>query len=318
MTIDSHNSQDKPRDPKSWRAMTNEERYRIVEGLFVLYPRLNCLWTALDQHIQSFDEAKRAEAPSCLVLTGVTGMGKTHLVERWLVQKALDNNQENCLFSYVFFTFTERVSSRSFFLTALHAASDVSSFTGRTYRTPFRLISHLENLKPNVLIIDNVNRLVSLQKGDVRRDEVCDLEALVKWVKIPIILIGKEEEMKKIIETSPALARRIDLQHLTPFIWDKAEPQTIQEFRSLLEALDQALPFDRSEFSEEVLAFSFFTATRGILGSLLELLRTAAAQAIEASEEVISVQRLAQAYATRLASSSIGRHQKNPFDPLHG
>src|SRR5207253_7583434 len=99
---------------------------------------------------------------------------------------------------------------------------------------------------------------------------------------------------------------------LTPFEWDEARPNTIQEFRKLLMQLDHLLPLNElSHLANRETAWRCFVASRGVISYLMALVRRATYLALTQGCEHVDHEILAIAFSQRLAGRR--RHISNPF-----
>src|SRR5260370_35460725 len=69
-------------DPRQWRAMTDYERYSLLNCLQIVHPRLKALIREVDS-CASFTPQESLGTPQCLAIIGETGVGKTTFVRSW-------------------------------------------------------------------------------------------------------------------------------------------------------------------------------------------------------------------------------------------
>ena len=70
-------------DPKQWRALTDIQRYQLLEGILIKHSRYKTLIAEIDE-CAFYANHLKASTPPCIVILGETGAGKTKLVEEWL------------------------------------------------------------------------------------------------------------------------------------------------------------------------------------------------------------------------------------------
>jgi hypothetical protein len=177
-----------------------------------------------------------------------------------------------------------------------------------------RLVKACRASSVQLLFVDELQHLLNRETGRVRLACVELLAHIVKQTNVPAVFLGSQWEAETIIRANPQLERRVGAPHiLRPFEWNRNRPETLLEFRSLMRTIDHHLPFDPSGLGEEEAAYCMYYATDGILGWIMKLINYAAMKAIQAQEATLSRRRLAEAYETCIAPTTVGLGKVNPF-----
>jgi flagellar biosynthesis GTPase FlhF len=74
---------------KTWKTLSNAERYAIIERILVTHRGFTELLAELD-YCNLYTQSISTHNPPCLSILGATGAGKTTLIQEWL---ARNNNR---------------------------------------------------------------------------------------------------------------------------------------------------------------------------------------------------------------------------------
>ena len=310
-----HNGSPLP-DPRQWRTMTDPERHSLLHRLHITHPRLKSLIQEVDS-CASFDQQAYPGTPQCLAILGEAGVGKTTFVQSWIqsaTQRLSVPSSEPPARPYVYFALPANATAKGILASCLSALGDPAPARGGEWMMMERLVKACRVSSVRLLFVDELQHLLNRETGRVRLACVELLVQIVKQTNLPVVFLGSQMEAETIIRANPQLERRVSALHiLRPFEWNRTRPETLLEFRSLMRTIDHHLPFDPSGLGEEEEAYRMYYATDGILGWIMKLINYAAMKAIQAQEATLSRRRLAEAYETCIAPTTVGLGKVNPF-----
>lgn len=309
-------------EQENWRQMTDTERLALVERIRILHPRLRPLLEQMDQCAQSAAEVPpdHVDSPLNMAVAGQAGVGKTVLAEIWLTQavRKIEVRATNTPSPYHYLSLPVVTTQKALIAALIQAAMGSRSLPRYQGTTVWRMEQLLFHLLPasgiHLIILDNCDHFNRHQSRHTTSSFIELLVRMMSQRNLSLILLGETGAMEQIIEACPKLERRVGgLLQLAPFSWDRAHPETVMEWRSLLATLDRALPFDESGLAAEDIAYRLIYATDGLLGWLMRLISVAAKKAICEASTALSLRDLAYSYQLCIANTSMGRGKVNPF-----
>ena len=214
--------------------------------------------------------SKLAGVAGGLLITGHTGSGKstakTQYAERYPRQEAMDRTHIRVLV-------VDTPSSptvRSLVAAMLTAMGDPASQKGTAEEKTERLYKLLKGCGVELLIIDEFQHF--LDRG--KFSEACTvtdwLKNLLNRANIPVVLIGLPRSAY-VLELNEQLRRRFSSRYsLRPLAF--AHVDDIQQFRALLNAVQQQLPIQSLALSAYEMAQRFHVATHGLMDYLAKLI----------------------------------------------
>lgn len=304
-----------PPDPKQWRSWSKNQRQEHVHQFRIVTPQMRRLWDDFDTAVQLSRRMNLPE-PYCQMLTGVTGTGKTSLVQMWREHVAPDVPS-------LYMIIPTSTSISEFITECLSALGDPEPWRGLTQQRAWRLVGMIKAAEKQIIFVDEVQHLIDKTGiSAIPRGSEGILSLLFRInndLNVPLVLIGLSEETQLLLQASPKLASCVPSPRiLGPYAWDSSQPETVQDFRRILHVIDQSLPFDWSDLETEEMASRFFLASDGVLRQVMRLVRTAALQAIEEDASTLSLEGFAKAFEYAIANSFRGNKKPNPFrEPLH-
>lgn len=301
--------------PKEWLTHTEKQRYDKVESIYIVSRRCSALLAELNCLMDN-TEKPCPRTPHCFSLLGESGVGKTTLVRTWmwnattLEAPPLDKRTA----PYLYVCLPASATPKGIMAACLDALGCQEFSLRGELEMMRRLLAELRTVSVRILCIDNLEHLINRENRHIRCASLEVLEDLVLLSGISTIFVGMLGEAESVVQMS----RRLDAltgapRILQPFEWDPTRPETVNEFRTLLSSIDQALPFEHSGLDAEELANAIWYATEGILGRIMILLRNAALRAIRSGAMVISSSLLAQAYDACIDGTRMGVGKINPF-----
>lgn len=297
-------------DPKQWRSWSKSQRQEWVQQFRVVTSQMRKLWDQFDTMVQ-VSSHMGFPVPYYHFLTGVSGTGKTTLIQMWREHAAPD-------IPSLYMVLLPPISFRHFIAGCLAALGDPEPGRGTTWQMQERLIQTIKATEVRILFLDEMDHLIK-KTGSPAFSEtgaaiLSFIDQLAQDFNLTLVLVGLLEEAEWLLQANPKLTRRMQApQLLGPYSWDASRPETIRDFCCLMHAIDEALPLDWSGLGTEEMAFRFFFASDGNLRRVMRLVRSAALQAIEEDATTLSLEALAQVYEHVITSGSLGEQKPNPF-----
>ncbi len=236
---------DDPPDSKRWRTLTDEQRYALIDQLFISHPRL----------LPRFEELERAacrsrepevSVPCGLALFGEQGVGKTAVARRWM---EIDRGQqgahpEEARVPSLYASLPVHPRYKGLLAGWLSAFNDPCWNGGTQWNMEGRRRPFIKARRFQLLLIDNLELLVHQETERILYTFLDLLKQLISSTEISAVFIGRPEAAGTLLRGSSRLKSFIEAVHfLQPFGWDRRRPATVREFCFLLRAIDLALPY---------------------------------------------------------------------------
>lgn len=294
-------------NPNDYRHMSIEERIRLVEQIYISYPRLEAVIKKIE-HCHS--HAKHSAEPECLLITGETGAGKTTLYKRYEQRFPRRVTEDGTTVPVLSVSIPVPATNKSLVTTLLVALGDPVAGRGTVINQTLRLKWLVKGCGVEVIILDEFQHFIDKDSRKILQNVSDWLKDLLNETGIPVVLIGMPNS-EQILEANKQLKRRFaSRESLVPFGWDTSSGQV--EFRKFLKVLDGRLPLlERSHLSDTEMAYRIYCATDGTVAYVMKLVRRATAIALEQGDERLTLEILARSYDERLAADDPER--KNPF-----
>ena len=213
----------------------------MIEHLFLLHPQLQRLKDDLDRCAADGARAAtdQAHSPCWLAILGPPGVGKTRLLRFWLEEasrEALAGEEGHVPYLSLSLPATLAWNSSPKMLLAalLDAAEEALSIPRPRFATTWTMqdsfVELLHAAPIHLLALDHCERLVDRQNRRINHALVDLIVHVASSARVAVALLGRAEETDAVLAANPQLARRVwSLRHLTPFKWDPAHPETVEE-----------------------------------------------------------------------------------------
>ena len=239
--------------------LSNEERITwIRQQRWIQYPRAKRI---LERLVDLVDYPPRDRMP-CLVVYGATGMGKTHIIQKFLRDNHahFDNRLGKTRAPIVFIQMPPTPNERDLYEEILAGMGGVFSHGTSVTTLRHRIRALARQLEMRMLVIDEIHSLLA----------------------IPLVCLGTDEANQALM-TDPQLADRFAAADLPPWEDDPALEQLLLSFESIL-PMRQLSEFRDARIHQRILSLS-----EGVLGRICKLMEAAAIEAIHSGEERISL-----------------------------
>ena len=297
---------------KSRCKMDDKTRSLLAQAntALIRYPRFK----ALHNDIRECQEMSHlANEPQCMSLEGVTGAGKSTLVQDYVALFPRIEQPDGTRIPIFYAETPSPVTVKGMAATLLARLGDPGAYHGTLWAMNFRLIRLMTACQVELVILDDFHHLIDKETNRIL-EQVSDwLKVLIKETGIPFLVVGIEGKVERILETNAQLSRLFAVrQALQPFRFDTSDETSIQEFARFVQYAEQviAMPLPTALPRLELLHRLHY-ATGGVVGNLMNLVRYASWLTRQCNQDAITLPTLANAFDKRLAKHV--RKTTNPF-----
>lgn len=288
------------------------EQLQAFSNCFITYPAIKEIFNDFDE--MRFNRNFHSD-PQCMLLTGDTGVGKSHLINEYK-SRALASQQFGRANMPILIS---RISSgKGFDATLTQMLLDLEHFGGYQsgkggYRPTLRkkLVDILIKAQVELLIINEFQELIEFKTGKERQDIANGLKYISEEARVPIVLVGMPwaDQITEEPQWSSRLVRRRKLEYFSFHNGNKV-------FCSYLRKLAQNMPFESPPKLEEMhFAIPLFAACRGENRLLKQLLIESIKIAMRKGDPTLEVHHIGAAYDATFISNNVNNREKaaNPF-----
>jgi hypothetical protein len=271
--------------------------------------------TQVKQIFEDFDQLRASRLfhadPQCMLLTGDTGVGKSHLINHY--QKRVASSQTASRTSHPILV-SRIASGKSIDHTFAQILSDLELF-GSHRRTRQRglqrdlrkdTVKCLINANVELLIINEFQEVIEFKSQQERQLIANALKYLSEAAKLPIVLVGMPwaEKIADEPQWSSRLIRRRQLSY-----FDITTDEAQKYFRRYLKGLANHMPFEIKPAIEQAqFAIPLFAASKGENRILKHLLTETLRHALLHNSPTLEREHFIAAH-----DSLFGTSQSNPF-----
>lgn len=257
----------------------NEARIRRIRSdRWISFPHAE---TVLAKMSQMLAQPRKARMP-CLLVTASSGMGKTMIATRFLRDHppTLDEKTGIASTPVVAIQMTDVTSPRRLYTRLLDALGAPMGKHQHLDLIETVTTQLMRNVGVRLLIIDEVQDILV---GSARQQRFCLnlLKLLTNQLQLSIVTFGVQDA---------AIAMAVDAQIESRFPrMDIPEWREGEQFRGVLVALERSLPLRRpSKLNTAIVARYLLRESRGITGSIVNMVADAAVFAIESEQECVT------------------------------
>jgi len=283
--------------------LNKEERIAwIRQERWIEYPRAKRI---LERLADLVDYPPRDRMP-CLVIYGITGMGKTRIVQKFLRDHRahFDKKLGRTRVPVVSIQMPPAPVERDLYEEILVGMGGVFAFGTSITTLRHRIRALARQLEVRMLIIDEIHSLLA---GTFREQRIIlnAIRFLANDLRIPLVCLGTEEANQALM-TDQQLADRFSAAELP--CW-----QNDAGFEQLLLSFESILPLHRpSNFRDSKIHQRILSLTEGVLGRVCRLIEAAATEAIRSGEEHICLSLLKEDLVTESLVSIADRRTRRP------
>ena len=280
----------------------------------IRYPRLKELHQAI-QLCAVLSEA--AGEPQCMALMGVTGAGKSTVARTYAQAFPRTETNHGARIPVVYLETPSPATIKSVAATALRQLGDPRAASGTLWSMDARLVHFLRECQVRLVIMDDFHHLFDEESQRALGTVSNWLKVLIKESNVPFLVVGLEDRIRLILGANPQLARLFALREtLEPLAWDPARVETLADFARFVQYAEQAVGLPLSEeLPRAEWLHRLHTATEGVVGHILNLLRQAraVAQAADPQTPHLTLAVVSRVFRQRLQDPL--RPQADPFQP---
>ncbi len=281
---------------------------KLEQNRLIRYPRFN----ELHEDILLCQEVTaQAGEPSCMVLEGVTGAGKSTLVKAYAANYPRYEAEDGTRIPIFYAETPSPVTVKGISSHLLAELGDPAAHRGTLQNMNARLIYYLRICEVQLVILDDFHHLIDSETNRILAKVSDWLKVLIKETGIPFLVVGIEDSVERILKANQQLSRLFAVREkLLPFsLSSEAEAKDFKRFLEFAQVkVDKRIQHGLSQ--DEFVSRMFF-ATEGVVANIMNLVRFAALLCEKRQEAVITLEVLDLAFNKRLQ-----RHLDKPPNPF--
>ena len=260
--------------------------------------------------------SKIAGEPQCMSLEGVPGAGKSTLVKKYAQAFPRIDTIDRTLIPVFYVQTPSPVTIKGMASRMLENLGDPGFNRGssRADILDSRLINLIIASKVELVILDDFHHLIDKKTHRVLEVVSDWLKVLIKETEVPFLVVGIEGQVKEILKANTQLSRLFAIREtLQPFQWDTQKPSTIKDFEHFIKMAEKTVQMPlTTEIRRIQLLFRIYYSTNGVVGNIMNLIRTAHFHALGRKNASIELCDLSQAFKQHLAAHLA--IETNPFE----
>jgi len=274
------------------------EKIRIIKNIFVPSENLQSILDAMKEIRELSIIDHYEHAPSCMLVTGETGVGKTTFIEQYMKNNPRSNliteDDDRTVVPVLYCELPKAKHPKPVAAELLTQLGDPLKGVGDANALLNHLADLLAKTKVELIIIDEFQHAIETTNKEVLKEIGEFFKRLINKAKVPIAFFGMPW-CSPIFEVNSQLKRRV---RKSKFKIENFSLDTFDEFQMFLEVIQDELPidFDGSMWEDLELAFKLFAASSGNLSDLMEgIIMPAAIDAVRDNAELLTIDHLADA-----------------------
>ena len=290
------------------------EQLRKFSDCIVVHPQINTIFNDFDELRQN---RKFQSDQQCMLLTGDTGVGKSHVINHYKKRVLATQNYSRSTIPVL----VSRISSgKGLDATFIQMLADLELFGSsqrkkRGYKTDLtkKLVESLIKAQVELLIINEFQELIEFKSVQERQLIANGFKFISEEAKVPIVLVGMPWA-EKIAEEPQWSSRLVRKRKLDYFSLQKGS----KYYRQYLMGLAKHMPFDKPpKLEDKHTAVALFSACKGENRALKHLLTEALKLALSSNEYLEKIHFISAFDKLYLSVGSTFNQQekniKNPF-----
>lgn len=215
------------------------------------------------------------EFPRGVMIVGQSFLGKTTLGLSYLKEYPIVQTEVGIRMPVLFVSLPAKVSISTFFFYILKALRIPNPKKSGNDEMREEVYSLIENLQVELIIIDEIHRVIPEKSYLKTQDMACEIRDLQDKTHCPIVLIGIEKSLRLLDDESKGSVAEVQLINrlrttikMAPFLLeDKEWAKVLKTFNEIHQPA--------INFLDELMSNRLWLASQGSIGTLTELLRVA-------------------------------------------
>ncbi|PSV30908.1 TniB family NTP-binding protein [Photobacterium sp. GB-72] len=289
--------------------MDNSREIRVSKAkkAFVSTPSVTQILRYMDR-CRDFSDLD--SEPTCMMVFGASGVGKTTVIKKYLSNNKRDSEIRGDIIPVLHIELpgnAKPVDAARELL--LEMGEPLALYDTDLTRLTKKLTDLIRSVGVRLIIIDEFQHLIEEKSNRILTEVVNWLKMILNKTNCPVVLFGMPYS-KLVLGAKSQLHGRFSIQfELRPFSYEGGTG-TFQKF---LMHLDKALPFEKQAgLANESLQKKLYAFSQGNMRSLRNLIYQASIEAIDKQHTTITEEDLV--FASRLTSGDKPLTWKNPFD----
>lgn len=286
---------------------TREVRISKAKRAFVSTPTVKKILCYMDR---CRDLSDLNSEPTCMMVYGASGVGKTTVIKKYLNQNRRDSEAGGDIIPVLHIELPDNAKPVDAARELLVEMGDpLALYETDLARLTKKLIDLIPVVGVRLIIIDEFQHLVEERSNRVLTRVGNWLKMILNKTNCPIVLFGMPYS-KVVLQANSQLHGRFSIQfEMRPFSYQGGEGL----FKKFLEHLDKALPFaETAGLAEKNLQKKLYAFSQGNMRSLRNLIYEASVEAIDNQHATITEEDFV--FASKLTSGDKPISWKNPFD----
>jgi GTPase SAR1 family protein len=282
-------------------------RANALSACFVKTQRVAKAFTRIDELLRDGWEETFCRS---LLLFGNSRAGKTHIVTNYIRLREEEAANPDDRLRIVLVEVPSGCTLKSFAEELLTALGDADPAYGSLTEKSRRVAYLIETQALDLIVIDEVQRLIDADTDKVKRDVANWITALLNRRLCPLLLVGERKAERVFADNMHLAGRTLGEIVLDPYDWSVKEDQ--DEFRGVLHMLDKALGMEvLAGLGQMDTAIRVYAYSQGLLGQAATLVERGRAIALRAGRPQITHDLLAEAVDELRIGGE--RRKVNPF-----
>lgn len=249
---------------------------------------LNRLW-------EFYDISQTSPTANIMVLHGKSGSGKTTVAKEFYGQVQDAVKVEGNDMAAIYLSAPSKCTPKALAADLLVKLGDPYADRGTLEQMTRRVVGFINERNVSLVVLDEFQHFMKTENQKVLYDAADWLKSITNQVGCPFLLVGLPNTLD-VIDANEQLERRttdrVELSHF-PY---KTEEDRVR-FRTILALFSQELPFPETDFLvAPVFAEKLHSATDGLIGWVVRLLRAASALALRSDERHLEPKHFSAAF----------------------
>jgi hypothetical protein len=237
--------------------------------------------------------SRQAKVAGSLTITGHTGSGKSTIKTEYMSRFSNVETLTGTVIPVLAVDTPSTPTVRSLASAILEALGDPISYRGTTEEKTVRLYKLMRGCQVELLILDEFQHFVDRAGSNESRKAADWLKNVINALQIPVVIMGLPRCLQ-ILNGNEQLKRRFSRHYsLLPF---SNEPESFDEFRSVLDIIQQAFPIPCVSLSDFEMAKRFLFASYGLIDFIVKVMDGAIEIAVHRNLESIEMHTLAMSF----------------------